>query len=90
MALKKFCCNQFDTKQQFDWTIINAFVFRKLLYCFTVWSNTSKTNFKRLQLVQNFAGKIVFGLPKYDHISDGRKSFRWPPIADKGFIYVPK
>ena len=28
--------------------LINAFVFSRLLYCSTVWSNTSKTNIKRL------------------------------------------
>ena len=67
--------------------LINAFVFRKLLYYSTVWSNTSKTNLKRLQLVQNFAGRIVLGLPKYDHISEGLKSLRRLPIADKWSIY---
>ena len=62
---------------------INAFVFSKLFHCSTIWSNTSKTNVKKLQLVQNFAGRIVFGLPTYDHISEGSKSLRWLPIADK-------
>ena len=51
--------------------LINAFVFSKLFYCSTVWSNTCKTNVKRLQLVQNFASRIVLGLRKYDHISEG-------------------
>ena len=36
-----------------------------------------------MQLVQNFAGKIVLGLRKYNHISEGLKSLRWLPIADK-------
>ena len=49
-------------------TFIKAFFFSKLFYCSTVWSNTSKTNVKRLQLVQNFAGRIVLGLRKYDHM----------------------
>ena len=56
--------------------LINAFVFSKLFYCSTVWSNTSKTNVKRQQLVQNFAGRIVLGLRKYDHISEGLKSLK--------------
>ena len=56
--------------------LINAFVFSKLFYCSTVWSNTSKTNVKRLQLVQNFAGRIVPGLRKYNHISEGLKSLK--------------
>ena len=64
--------------------LINAFVFSKLFYCSTVWSNTSKTNVKTLQLVQNFAGRIVLGLRKYDPISEGLKSLnRRLPIADK-------
>ena len=29
---------------------INAFVFSKLFYCSTVWSNTSKTNLKKIAI----------------------------------------
>ena len=67
--------------------LINAFVFSKLLYCSTVWSNTSKTNAKKLQLVQNFAGRIVLGLRKYDHISEGLKSLKWLSVSDKLFLF---
>ena len=42
--------------------LINAFVFSKLFYCSTVWSNTCKTNVKKFQLVQNFAARM---LPKW-------------------------
>lgn len=63
--------------------IINAFLFTKLFYYPTVWGNTSKSNKKILQLVQNFAGKIVLGLRKFDHISQGLKSLRWLCIEDK-------
>ena len=65
--------------------LINAFVFSKLFYCSTVWSNTSKTNVKRLQVVQNFACRIVLGLRKHDHISEGLKSLSWLSISDKLF-----
>ena len=63
--------------------MINAFVFSKLFYCSTVWGNTSKSNIKKLQLVQNFAGKIVLGLKNFDHISQGLKSLEWLSIEDK-------
>ena len=63
--------------------IINTFLFTKLFYYPTVWGNTSKSNKKILQLVQNFAGKIVLGLRKFDHISQGLKSLRWLCIEDK-------
>ena len=69
--------------------IINAFVFSKLFYCSTVWSNTSKPNVKKMQLVENFAGRIVLGLRKCNHISEGLKSLRWLPIADKLLLNVP-
>ena len=53
--------------------LINSFVFNKLCYCSTVWSNNSKCNIKKLQLVQNFAACIVLGLKKFDHVSQGTK-----------------
>ena len=46
-------------------TVINALVFSKLLYCSTVWSNTSNKNISRLQSVQNFAARIITGIRKF-------------------------
>ena len=63
--------------------LINAFVFSKLYYCSTVWSNTTKENIRKLQLVQNFACRIVLGLKKYDHITEGLKSLNWISVKDK-------
>ena len=42
--------------------LINSFVFSKLFYCSSVWGNTSKRNLHKLQLVQNFAARVVLGL----------------------------
>ena len=63
--------------------VINSFVFSKLLYCSTVWSNTSNSNISKLQKVQNLAGRIILGLRKYDHILDGLRSLKWLPIREK-------
>ena len=63
--------------------LIHSFVFNKLLYCSSVWSNTSNKNIKKLQLLQNFAARIVLGLKKYDHISEGLKSLGWLDIYHK-------
>ena len=63
--------------------LINAFVFSKLFYCSTVWSSTSKKNVRKLQLVQNYACRIVAGLRKYDHISEALKSLKWLNVEDK-------
>ena len=48
--------------------VINCFVFSKLQYFSTVWSNTSNSNIDKLQKVRNFAGRIILGPRKYDHI----------------------
>ena len=62
---------------------MNSFEFSELLYCSTVWSNTSNSNIAKLQKVQNFAGQIILGLRKYDHISGGLRSLNWIPIKER-------
>ena len=63
--------------------LINSFVFSKLFYCSLVWGNTSKRNLHKLQLVQNFAARVVLGLKKFDHISQGRRSLKWLDVTEK-------
>jgi len=63
--------------------LINSFVFSKLFYCSLVWGNTSKRNLHKLQLVQNFAARVVLGLRKFDHISQGWRSLRWLDVTEK-------
>ena len=66
--------------------LMDSFIFSELFYCSTVWSNTSKSNVEKLQLVQNFAARIVLGLRKYDHISQGIKSLNWLQVSDRLYI----
>ena len=66
--------------------LMNCFIFSKLLYCSTVWSNTSRSNIKKLQLVQNFAARIVSELRKFDHISQGIRSLNWLPVCDRLYL----
>ena len=49
--------------------IIESLVLSKLFYSSTVRANTSDSNIKKLQLVQNCAARITTGAQKYDHIS---------------------
>ena len=49
--------------------VINALVFSRLFYCSSVWSNTAKKNVNKLQLVQNFAARIVVNKRKCDHVT---------------------
>ena len=41
-------------------TIINSLVFSKLLYCSSVWTNTTKKNIELLQTVQKFCSPDSF------------------------------
>ena len=66
--------------------LINAFVFSKLFYCSTVWSNTSKSNVSKLQRVQNFDARIILGFRKFDHISQGIKSLKWLPVKERLYL----
>ena len=63
--------------------LMNAFVFSTMYYCSTVWANTSQRNIKKLQLVQNFAARIVLGFKKFDHISQGIKSLNWLTVKER-------
>ena len=60
--------------------IMSALVFSKIFYCSTVWSNTTNKNIKKLQLLQNFACKIVTGTRKYDHVSPLLRQLNWKPV----------
>ena len=57
-----------------------ALVFSKMFYCSTVWSNTTNKNITKLQLLQNFACKIVTGTRKYDHVSPLLRQLNWKPV----------
>ena len=52
-------------------------------YCSTEWLNTSKGTIQKLQLVQNFAARIVLGLKNYDKILQGLKSLNWFSVSKK-------
>ena len=67
--------NSFDGKTLEQ--LISSLVFSKMLYCSTVWSNTSTTNIKKLQLVQNFACKIVTKTRKFDHVTPLLHELNW-------------
>ena len=68
--------------------LINAFVFSKLFYCSTVWSNASKQNLNKLLSVKNFACRVISGVRKYDLITEGLKSLKWLSVKDKLLLNI--
>ena len=61
-------------------TILNCLFFGKLFYCSTVWSGTFKQNIHILQLVQNFAARVLTYTWKFDHISPVLRELGWSSI----------
>ena len=86
--LTSFCmtriCQINRVKNSFDRdtlrTIISALVLTKLFYCSTVWSNTTATNIKKLQAVQNFACRIITKTKKFEHITPALREIKWLPV----------
>ena len=66
--------------------LITSLVFGKMLYCSTVWSNTSSGNINKLQSIQNFASKIVTNSKKYDHVTPLLRQLNWLPV--KQMLYL--
>ena len=57
--------------------VITSLVFSKLYFSSSVWANTSKTNIRKLQKIQNFAARILSGTRKYEHITPVLNDLRW-------------
>ena len=64
-------------------TVLNSLIFSKPFYCSTVWAGTSKQNLQKLQLVQNFAARVLTDTKKFDHISPVLRELGWPSIKDQ-------
>ena len=67
-------------------TVINSLVFSSLFYCSSVWSGTCKGNIAKLQLVQNFAARLLSGKRKFDHITPTLKQLKILPVSDLLYI----
>ena len=68
--------------------IIKAVIFGRLFYCSSVWGNTSSKNISMLQLIQNFACRIILGIKKFDHVSAALKSLGWLSIRQKLLLNI--
>ena len=47
-----------------------------------MWSNTSDSNIKKIQLIQNYAARLITGASKYDHISPTIDTLGWLTIKE--------
>ena len=66
--------------------VFNTLVFSKLYYCSSVWLNTSDSNVKKFQSIQNFTAHVVTNTRKSDHITQALKSLKWTPIKTNWYF----
>ena len=89
-ALSSSCVSKLDqinrVKHLFDQKtlamIIDTLIFSKINYCLSVWSNTSQGSIDKIQLIQNYAARIISGVKKFDHISPTISALGWLPIKE--------
>ena len=68
--------------------MIMPLVFIKMFYCSTVWWNTSTSNLKKLQSIQNFASKIITGSRKFYHATPLLRQLNWLPVKQQLYLRV--
>ena len=79
-CMTKLCqINGSRIKNSFDKDTIRTI---KLFYCSTVRSNTTATNIKKLQAVQNFACRIITKTKKFEHITPALRQIKWLPVNE--------
>ena len=66
--------------------MIKSLVFSKMFYCSSVWANTSSCNIKKLQLIQNFASRIITGAAKFDHVTPLLRQLSWLSVKQQLYL----
>ena len=62
-------------------TLVHAFVTSHLDYCNSLLFGVPKYQIDRLQKVLNAAARLIFRIPKFDHISPALFHLHWLPVA---------
>ena len=67
------------SKQNFE-ILIHAFITTRLDYCNSLFSGISKCDLRPLQLVQNYAARVVLNRSKFEHSTPLLYQLHWLPV----------
>ncbi|CAH2269221.1 jg1741 [Pararge aegeria aegeria] len=57
-------------------------------YADASYLNLTEDQLKKLERLQNLAIRFIFGLRKYDHVSEFRQKLKWLPIRRRRDLHV--
>ena len=60
--------------------LIHALVTSRLDYCNSILYGCNQSVLQRLQLLQNYAARLVYKIPKFCHITPYLKDLHWLPV----------
>ena len=60
--------------------LVHALVTSRLDYCNSILYGCNQSVLKRLQLLQNYAARLVHKIPKFSHITPYLKDLHWLPV----------
>ena len=63
--------------------VMNSLVVCRLDYCNAIYFGINEKYLNELQMIQNAAAKVVYGLHKHDHLGDTLKNLHWLPIRER-------
>ena len=61
-------------------TLVQCFVISRLDYCNSLLFGIPQESLDKLQKAQNAAAKLIYGLNKYDHVTEILKALHWLPV----------
>nr|XP_026495175.1 uncharacterized protein LOC113400004 [Vanessa tameamea] len=69
-------------------SLVNAFLFPILDYADACYIDLTEDLLNKLERLQNLAIRFIFGLRKFDHVSQYRSQLKWLPIRLRRNLHV--
>lgn len=82
-GLRKVCSIRSYLSKRSTLSLVHAFVSSKLDYCNSLLVNLPSSQIKKLQIIQNAAARLIFGIKKRESITPKLRELHWLPIVQR-------